>query len=94
MAAQPSTADIALHGASSALQEHSHRQGNAYRVTGNAYITVIIFLELISALHYILFTANIFGWNNFALQDIILTTALKLHLLLFHYITLKILEAN
>ena len=32
-----------------------------YRVTGNVYITTIIFfLELISALHYILLTENSF----------------------------------
>ena len=36
-------------------------------VTGNVYITVIIFLELISALHYIIFIAQISGWSILAL---------------------------
>ena len=51
-----------------------------YRVTGNVYITVLIFLELISTLHYILFTANIFWPNNSALHYIISIATLKLHL--------------
>ena len=34
--------------------------GCKYRVTGNCHIAVIFFLDLISALQYILFTTNIF----------------------------------
>ena len=37
-----------------------------YRMTGKFYITVTFFLELISALRYILFTANIFRLKLFS----------------------------
>ena len=40
----------------------------------------IFFLELMSALHYIICTAKISGWSNVALHCIILTATLRLHL--------------
>ena len=64
-----------------------------YCVTKNLYITLISCLEAFSALHYILLTANIFGWNHCALHCIILTATLKLQLF-FVYIALHIPEAN
>ena len=60
----------------------------------NFYITVITFPGINSALHYILFTANIFGWNNFALHYITLTATLKLHTFCLDDITSKIPEGN
>ena len=45
-------------------------------------------LELISALHYIVFTTKMFDWINFALHYIILTVTLRLHLVFVVYPTL------
>ena len=57
----------------------------SYRVTRKFYITAIIFPGInFSALHYIIFTANISGLIHFALHYIILTPTLRLHLVVVY----------
>ena len=49
----------------------------------------LYFLELISALHYVVFAAKDYNWHNFALHYIMMTATIRLHVFLFtlHYIT-------